>query len=632
MRKLNKFTFHEGTTDNPVVLSSTQIKTLVNMINDENFVYDFGGCVTSENGIFTKGEYNQLTFAGFNVIYTTLTPDEFSVEPVNPEINEGESTKLITNGVISKLVKFEISNVSVKDNIITNSEFKNKCSVDDNGVLHIAPAEENLDWEAEVNILAYPSYSSKAEGRSCTVKVKAIKITEIFFDSSVPEIVDKIIPTTLAIKTYPDNNTKTYTVVFSAINGIIDGSFYSSNNNIEDTITATANVLGNTLTVSKNIIIDDVILNDSIKNPVVFASLKQAFNLSDDVHEFKISDAKQTTDDQVNNFLSVLADNNNNGTNLVTLNELQYFNCTKIDLTTVKQFKDLTEIKFPNNLTEIIKFYYGTKVSHIDFNNCKNPVSIKEKDTWTKNRCFYDNLVPMTLDLSNVSGVVLTSGGGRANGCCFQNTEITDFIQGNCLMIYGDLNVVDGGTYINKSSIKLNLSKLNNLSGTKRVFSSKSTVTNVDFDEIKVIPIKAFSGLSKLITLNEYPKIPYYISVIKSYAFNECSNFNITSLPANLITLDIGAFRNCISIPYMDLSLCTLLYNSSNPFNANVFEGCTSMAYIKLPNIEIVIPATNISSLPTQTVVYVPDDLVDSYKAATNWNSIENKIKGYSEM
>ena len=635
MRKLDRFTFHEGTTDNPVVLSSTQIKTLVNMINDENFVYDFGGCVTSENGIFTKGEYNQLTFAGFNVIYTTLTPDEFSVEPVNPEINEGESTKLITNGVISKLVKFEISNVSVKDNIITNSEFKNRCSVDDNGILHIAPAEENLDWEAEVNILAYPSYSSKTEGRSCTVKVKAIKITEIFFDSSVPEIVDKIIPTTLVIKPYPDNNTKTYTVAFSAINGIIDGSFYSSNNNLEDTITATANVLGNTLTVSKNIIVDDVILNDSIKNPVVFASLKQAFNLGDDVHEFKISDAKQTTNDQVNNFLTILAQNNNTGADIFEFTEFQYFNCTIIDINNNAKCKNITKIKFPKNLKKIINFYNETKITNIDFNNCDNPIELGKKgNTMNSGNAFNNNITNLSIDLSNVSDLLLASNGGNM----FCKAIVPEFIQGNCKIRYGNLNNTNGHLTFLEKSVNLNLDKFDGFQGDNNptkinsLFSTNCLTENINFPSTKVIPIKAFSGLTKLKTLNGYSKIPDNITIINKNAFHNCYDFNITSLPASIILLDKASFANCSSIPYMDLSKCSNLFSSSSPFNANAFYGCTSLNYIKLPSIGIVIPVNDIDSLPVQTNIYVPDDLVDSYKSATNWNSIASRIHGYSEM
>lgn len=630
MRKLDRFIFHEGTTDNPVVLSSTQIKTLVNMINDENFVYDFGGCVTRENGIFTKCEYNQLSFAGFNVIYTTLTPDEFSVEPVNPEINEGESTKLITNGIISKLVKFEISSVSVKNNVITNSEFKSRCSVDDNGVLHVAPAEENLDWEAEVNILAYPSYSSKAEGRSCTVKVKAIKITEIFFDSSVPEIVDKIIPTTLVIKPYPDNNTKTYTVTFSAINGIIDGSFYSSNNNLEDTITATANVLGNTLTVSKDIIVDDVILNDSIKNPIVFASLKQAFNLSDDVHEFKISDAEQTTNDQVNNFLKILAQNNNTGTNNLTFNELRYFNCTEISIGNNVSFKNLIEVTFPNNLLQLHTFFINTRVTDWNFNNCKNKVKVGP-DKSTHMSFFLHSDYIAKVDLSNTS---IVNWGALNNGSAKTQKYISEFILGENTKFSGYSYGYGLDCAMELQFEELHIPDINNIIGIGNVMWHKnSLVKNVIIDKsYNIIPQNVFRNLSNLITINDFPKVSDNVTVIEKNAFENCTSLTFNTLPQGLISLKDKAFYGCISIPYMDLSLCTLLYNSNNPFNANVFEGCTSLAYIKLPSIGSVIPATNISSLPVQTNIYVPDDLVDSYKSATNWNSIDSRIHGYSEM
>lgn len=631
MRKLDRFTFHEGTTDNPVVLSSTQIKTLVNMINDENFVYDFGGYVTSENGIFTKGEYNQLTFGGFNVIYTTLTPDEFSVEPENPEINEGESTKLITSGIISKLVKFEISNVSVKDNVITNSELKSRCSVDDNGVLYIAPAEENLSWEAEVNILAYPSYSSRAEGRSCTVKVNAVKITEIFFDSSVPEIVDKIIPTTLAIKPYPNNNTKNYTVSFSAIRGIIDGSFYSSNNNLEDTITATANVLGNILTVSKDIIVDDVILNDSIKNPVVFASLKQAFNLDDNVHEFKISDAKQTTNSQVDSFLKILAQNNNTGTNNLIFNEFKYFNCTEINIGKVT-FKDLTEVTFPDSLSRLYTFFINTKVTNWNFNNCKNKVKLGSDKNSHMSFMLHSDYAAK-IDLSNTD---IVNWGYSGNGSCHSQEYVSEFILGENTKFTG--YSFNSGTSMNLQFEELHIPDLNNICGSTDIYRpimwhQNSLVKNVTIDKsYNIIPTGVFRNLSNLITINNFPKISDDVTTIEQFAFCGCSALTFNTLPQGLLYLKDSAFRDCISIPYMDLSSCNSLYSANNSFNGTVFQGCTNMAYIKLPNIGIVIPGTNISSLPTQVLIYVPDNMVDNYKSATNWNSIASRIHGYSEM
>lgn len=630
MRKLDRFTFHEGTADNPVVLSSTQIKTLINMISDENFVYDFSGYVTSENGIFTKGEYNQLTFGGFNVIYTTLSPDEFSVEPVNTEINEGESTKIITNGLISKLVKFEIGNVSVKNNVITNSEFKSKCSVDDNGVLHIAPAEENLDWEAEVNIIAYPSYSSKAEGRSCIVKVKAIKITDIFFDSSVPEIVDEIIPTTLAIKPYPNNNTKTYTVVFSAINGIIDGSFYSSNNNLEDTITATANVLGNTFIVSKDIIVDKVILNDSIKNPIVFASLKEAFNLGDDVHEFKISAANKITNDQVNNFLKILAKNNNTGTSNVTFNELRYFNCTEIDVGDRVSFKNLIEVTFPDNLLQLYRFFIDTRVTDWNFNNCKNKVKLGSDESTHMSFLLHSDYIAK-VDLSNTS---IVNWGSNGNGIGKTQKYISEFILGENTKFTGYNFWYVYDCSMNLQFEELHIPNIKYIKGSgKTMWDKNSLVKNVTIDKsYNIIPQGVFKNLSNLITINGFPKVSDDVTIIEQEAFYKCTSLSFNTLPQGLFSLKDKAFYGCISIPYMDLSSCRSLYSINNSFNANVFEECTNLAYIKLPSIGIVIPATNISSLPVQTNIYVPDNLVDSYKSATNWNSIASRIHGYSEM
>ena len=45
--------------------------------------------------------------------------------------------------------------------------------------------------------------------------------------------------------------------------------------------------------------------------------------------------------------------------------------------------------------------------------------------------------------------------------------------------------------------------------------------------------------------------------------------------------------------------------------------------------------ATDLSSTAisgSSGVIYVPDNLVDSWKSATNWSNFANKIKGLSEL
>lgn len=69
-----------------------------------------------------------------------------------------------------------------------------------------------------------------------------------------------------------------------------------------------------------------------------------------------------------------------------------------------------------------------------------------------------------------------------------------------------------------------------------------------------------------------------------------------------------SAFRNCSKLKKLIIlsnTLCTL--ENVNAFNATPFESATGY-------------------------IYVPDNLVNTYKLATNWNTFADQIKGISEL
>ena len=62
---------------------------------------------------------------------------------------------------------------------------------------------------------------------------------------------------------------------------------------------------------------------------------------------------------------------------------------------------------------------------------------------------------------------------------------------------------------------------------------------------------------------------------------------------------------------------------------ANAFAGCSSLAYIVLNSNTP--PTLQSSAIPSQTIIYVPDDSVDSYKSADVWSTIADRIKPLTE-
>ena len=111
-----------------------------------------------------------------------------------------------------------------------------------------------------------------------------------------------------------------------------------------------------------------------------------------------------------------------------------------------------------------------------------------------------------------------------------------------------------------------------------------------------------------------------FIDIIEGTSF---INDRITTVKDKL-------FSGCTSLTTVNLAKCTSIGYSA-------FAGCTNLTTIILSNNQVVTlggpDAFNNSSIARRTgYIYVPDNLVDSYKTATNWSTYANQIKPISEL
>ena len=135
---------------------------------------------------------------------------------------------------------------------------------------------------------------------------------------------------------------------------------------------------------------------------------------------------------------------------------------------------------------------------------------------------------------------------------------------------------------------------------------------------------------------------------IGNSAFQDCKNLTSVILP-NVTTIGENAFNGCTSLTSVDFPNVTTI-------GENAFNGCTSLTSVILPNVttigenafrsidtlNLILPSSTIAtavgsilgyvSISASVYIYVPDDLVDSYKAATNWKTYKDRIKGMSEL
>lgn len=175
---------------------------------------------------------------------------------------------------------------------------------------------------------------------------------------------------------------------------------------------------------------------------------------------------------------------------------------------------------------------------------------------------------------------------------------------------------------------KITLTSVQNFTG-KNVFTSCTALTEIDAPEFlfTVNTWRAFSDLSKLVTIN-LPKA----QSLKPYAFSGDSALKNVSIP-KVEYIYSYSFYKCTSLEKLDFSdVFGCIQNASN------FWDCTSLTTIifrKTDAAVILSNADNFSNTPIASgtgYIYVPDALVDTYKAATNWSTYAEQIKGLSEL
>lgn len=190
-----------------------------------------------------------------------------------------------------------------------------------------------------------------------------------------------------------------------------------------------------------------------------------------------------------------------------------------------------------------------------------------------------------------------------------------------------------------------------------------TTIANYAFDNCTNLALTKLP--SNLITIGSYAfsscfslaleELPNTITTISSYAFDDCNALKITKLPDNLTSLGSGAFNSCdglttLEVPagiktfstkifYSCTNLTTLILNAAvTSIGTQVFYNCKKLTKLVLPNITTVPTLSNTNAFANTPMasgtgyIYVPDDLVESFKTASNWSTYANQIKPISEM
>lgn len=138
----------------------------------------------------------------------------------------------------------------------------------------------------------------------------------------------------------------------------------------------------------------------------------------------------------------------------------------------------------------------------------------------------------------------------------------------------------------------------------------------------------AFKGCTKL----ALTKLPESLTEIGFECFSDCVNLTITKIPQKITIINGYIFSGCTGITELTCE------GEIKTVDSYGFYGCSNLIKIAMPNITTVPKLRNINAFKNTPIekgtgyIYVPDNLVDSFKTAENWSTYADQIKSINEM
>ena len=145
------------------------------------------------------------------------------------------------------------------------------------------------------------------------------------------------------------------------------------------------------------------------------------------------------------------------------------------------------------------------------------------------------------------------------------------------------------------------------------------------------------------------------LTTLGDYAFFSCSQLRTVDIP-NCTTIGNYAFQYCSAIEYLSFpnvvtvgqaysyafsrcsNLKTIDFGKAENIGGYAFQLCGALEtlIIRTPTVCSLggVSAINSSGIHNKNnaTIYVPDELVEEYKVATNWSNYASKIKPLSEL
>lgn len=291
------------------------------------------------------------------------------------------------------------------------------------------------------------------------------------------------------------------------------------------------------------------------------------------------------------------------------------------------------------NSSCVLKCYISNTIQSLGmyaFGGCSSLISISLPNSIAVlgqnsfERCY-------SLNSISLPNTLISIGSGVFSNCC----SLTKIILPDSIRTLGDR--VFSGCY---SLTNINLpSSITSLG--QNIFENCYSFTNIKLsNNITSISTSTFQGCHSLTSI----KLPSDITSIGNYMFQGCYVLTNINLPNNITSLGYFAFGSCLSLTNITLP------NNIVSIGTQGFYNCLSLTSIELPSgitslgdrvfdqcyslRTVIIRSANVISIQSNSFLnsaynmkfYVPDNLVEDYKVATNWVNFTDRIYPISSL